>query len=177
MLIRSLNLFVCQMGKLEQMSIFRLFLIDVLDFPFWLRYAIALLKDAFVPLAAWWTIVYFLSLWLLEPREGIFTIGSARISSFVILFHTARCTVGYCCYVFRELIDHAGLDPKSGVLKVSDLPSLHALQDCCNSSCLETKIVLYSSAVSLLGAVLSKYTSSHMMTTTTIFSITRCQRF
>lgn len=106
------------------MNMFPLFLIDVLDFPFWLKYALADLKDAFVPLTVWWTIVYFLSLWLLEPTQGIFTIGSTRISSFVILFHTARCTVSYCCYVFRELIDHAGLDPKAGVLQVSNLPSL-----------------------------------------------------
>ncbi|CRG90970.1 fatty acid desaturase family protein [Talaromyces islandicus] len=107
----------CRMGKVEQMNMFSLFLIDVIDPPFWFRYAVADLKDAFVPLTLWWTIAYFLSLWLLEPAESIFTIGSIRISSFVVLFHTARCTVSYCCYVFREIIDHGGLDPKSGVLQ------------------------------------------------------------
>lgn len=108
------------MGKLGEKNMFSLFLIDVIDPPFWFRYARADLNAAFVPLTLWWTIVYFLSLWLLEPTEGIFTIGSTRISSFVILFHTARCTVSYCCYVFRELIDHAGLDPKAGLLQVSN---------------------------------------------------------
>jgi hypothetical protein len=72
-------------------------------------------------------------LWLLEPAKGIFTVGSIHISSFVILFHTARCTVGYCCYVFREIIDHAGLDPKAGVFKVSIQVRLSVLRLICSA--------------------------------------------
>ena len=108
------------MGDIGPMNMFALFLIDVFDPPFWFRYSLADLPDAFIPLTSWWVVVYFLSLWALEPVDGIFTIGSMRISSFPIVFHAARCSVSYCCYVFRELIDHAGLDPKSGVLHVSN---------------------------------------------------------
>ena len=91
---------------------------DLFDWTHWSHEAIASLPDAPFQLLTWWTSVYVLSIFLLEPRER-FMLGPVPVSSFCVLFHLTRCTLTHAVYVFREIIDHGGLQPADGVLHVS----------------------------------------------------------
>ena len=58
--------------------------------------------------------------------EARLTISSVSIGwRFLMLFHIARCTVTYCVYILREIIDHSGL-PSTTII------SFTRTSPCCN---------------------------------------------
>ncbi|KAE8453248.1 hypothetical protein EG329_011315 [Mollisiaceae sp. DMI_Dod_QoI] len=105
-------------GKKDLKNIFPLFLYDVFDWPHWSKEVVASLPDAPLQLLTWWTVVYTLSFFLLEPSQR-FMVGPVPVNSFFLLFHLTRCTLTHGVYVFREIIDHGGLHPSGGVLHFS----------------------------------------------------------
>ena len=82
------------------------------------------LNETPIYLIWWWTVVTLLSS-ILETNES----GDASFElrfTFVILYHTARCTLSYLVYVLREVVDHSGL-PATSIL------SFTRTSPCCNA--------------------------------------------
>lgn len=65
----------------------------------------------------WWAASSVLA-GFLEP-QGKYTFGPIQVGwNFFLLYHFSRCSLTYICYIFRESIDHSGLQP-TGILQFS----------------------------------------------------------
>lgn len=116
-----------QNGRFDHTSIFSLFLYDVFDHKAFFQHIIGGLAEAPLHITLWWMILAVLA-GIVEPRR-LLLFGSVPIGwQFLMLFHTARCTLTYCVYVLREVIDHSGLPPTSILSFTRTSPGCNAFQ-------------------------------------------------
>ena len=86
-------------------------------------HAIGSFREAPLHISLWWIAMTVLT-GLLEAQPG--SGRSIPIGwRFLILFHTARCSLTYSVYILREIIDHSGL-PSTSII------SFTRTSPCCN---------------------------------------------
>ncbi|KAF9236608.1 fatty acid desaturase-domain-containing protein [Melanogaster broomeanus] len=110
-------------GRFDHTSMFSLFFYDAFDHVVFFRNVIGFLPEAPFQLISWWTIMTVLMGFLEPNAPSVFTVPIGW--RFFMLFHATRCTLTYCCYIFREIIDHSGL-PSTSVLEFT------RTSPCCN---------------------------------------------
>ena len=103
-----------------------LFLYDALDHVMFFQNAMGCLSTAPLQLTVWWMITATITGLLESQAPSHF--GLPIGWNFVLLFHTARCTLSYFSYVLREIIDHSGLPPTSILSFTRTSPCGTALQ-------------------------------------------------
>ncbi|KIJ65768.1 hypothetical protein HYDPIDRAFT_109775 [Hydnomerulius pinastri MD-312] len=110
-------------GRFDHTSMFSLFLYDAFDHVTFFQNVFGSLPEAPFHLISWWTIATIL-MGFLEPNAPSVSLVPFGWR-FFMLFHVTRCTLTYCCYIFREIIDHSGL-PSTSVLEFT------RTSPCCN---------------------------------------------
>ncbi|KAF2727545.1 hypothetical protein EJ04DRAFT_136518 [Polyplosphaeria fusca] len=110
-------------GRFDHTSIGSLFLYDFPDPKVFLNYALGSLTSAPLLITGWWLAATLLFSFL-DPNPSSHAFQGIS-PTFPILFHTARLTLSYACFIFREIIDHSGL-PSSSILEFT------RTSPCCN---------------------------------------------
>jgi fatty acid desaturase len=110
-----------QNRRFDHQSLFSLFVYDLFDH-------VSFFNNAFggVPDMSVLQLIYFCTWWgAVSLLAGLGENGGPIGWRFLLLWHTARCTVSYVSYIFRELIDHSGLPSDTIITFTRTLP-------CCN---------------------------------------------
>ena len=116
-----------QNGRFDHTSIFSLFLYDFFDHKAFFQHTVGSLAEAPLHLTLWWMVIAVL-VGSVEPGR-LLLFGSVPIGwQFIMLFHTARCTLTYGVYILREIIDHSGLPPTTILSFTRTSPGRRAFQ-------------------------------------------------
>lgn len=116
-----------QNGRFDHTSILSLFLYDFFDHKAFFQHTVGSLAEAPLHLTLWWMVIAVLA-GSVEPGR-LLLFGSVPIGwQFLMLFHTARCTLTYGVYILREIIDHSGLPPTTILSFTRTSPGRRAFQ-------------------------------------------------
>lgn len=116
-----------QNGRFHHTSILSLFLYDFFDHKAFFQHTVGSLAEAPLHPTLWWMVIAVFA-GSVEPGR-LLLFGSVPIGwQFLMLFHTARCTLTYGVYILREIIDHSGLPPTTILSFTRTSPGRRAFQ-------------------------------------------------